>query len=441
SARQAWNDYLSKIDIETADKDQRTIFYTALYHTMIDPRIHEDVDGRYVGGDLKVHESDPSFVKRTIFSGWDVFRSQMPLYTIINPEMNSDLINSLVTMAEESGRGYLARWEIVNSYSGCMLGNPAISVIADAYVKGIKTFDVQKAYEYSKNTSEHTGNGEKGYTSGWCSVSHTLEYAYSDWCLSKLAEALDDVKGEEIYREKGKAYENIFDPELGWFRPRNDDGSWSELPEDGRMHEGFGASECNPFQQGWFVPHDVEGLVALLGGKENALKELEYFFDNTPLNFGWNQYYNHANEPVHLVPFLFNALGAPWETQKWTRVICRNAYRNAVEGICGNEDCGQMSAWYILAASGIHPLCPGDTKMEITSPVFDKVEFSLDRRYYKGKKFTVTAYNNSPENIYIQRAALNGVELTSSHIDFSDISAGGSLELWMGSEPSTWGVE
>ncbi|MCF0176489.1 MAG: glycoside hydrolase family 92 protein [Bacteroidales bacterium] len=440
-AKALWDRELSRVKVEGGSEEDKTIFYTALYHTMIDPRIHEDVDGRYVGGDLKVHESDPSFVKRTIFSGWDVFRSQMPLYTIVNPEMNSDLINSLVTMAEQSGRGYLERWEIVNSYSGCMLGNPALSVIADAYVKGIKTFDVQKAYDYSIKSSEHTGNGENGYTSGGLSVSHTLEYAYFDWCLSRLAEALGDREGAELYGAKGKAYANVFDPEFGWFRPRNDDGSWQPAPEDGRIHEGYGTIESNPFQQGWFVPQDVDGLVELIGGREKALKELELFFANTPLNFGWNQYYNHANEPVHLVPFLFNALGAPWETQKWTRIICRNAYHNSVEGICGNEDCGQMSAWYVLAASGIHPLCPGDTRMEITSPVFDRIEFSLDDRYYSGGKFTITAHDNSPENIYIQKAALNGAELTSSHIDFSDISSGGELELWMGPEPSSWGVE
>ena len=182
-------------------------------------------------------------------------------------------------------------------------------------------------------------------------------------------------------------------------------------------------------------------MVELMGGREAVLADLKAFFDRTPENMLWNQYSNHANEPVHLVPFLFNRLGEPWMTQKWTRTICRNAYSNRVEGIVGNEDAGQMSAWYVLAASGIHPACPGDTRMEITSPVFDRVEFALDRRYYGGARFTVVAHDNSAGNIYIQRAVLNGRELSASHIDFADIVAGGTLELYMGPEPNkSWGV-
>ena len=438
-ARALWDRELSKVKVEGGSDTDRTIFYTALYHTMIDPRIYADVDGRYVGGDLKVHESDGTFTKRTVFSGWDVFRSQMPLQAIINPQVSSDLVNSLTTMAEQSGREYYERWEIVNSYSGCMLGNPALSVIADAWAKGIRTFDLAKAYGYCRNTSANTGNGECGYTPGGLSVSHTFEYAYTDWCISRLAAALGDAEGERTYLEKSKAYRNLYDPETGWFRPREEDGSFTPMPEDGRIHEWYGAIECNPFQQGWFVPQDPEGLFELIGGRGKALEELEYFFANTPLDFHWNQYYNHANEPVHFVPYLFNALGRPDETQKWTRTICRNAYHDSVEGICGNEDCGQMSAWYVLSASGIHPSCPGNTVMEITSPVFDRIEFSLDPKYHAGGRFTVIAHDNSEDNIYIRSAALNGKPLTESHIDFSDIAAGGTLELWMSPEPSEWG--
>ena len=440
-ARQLWDDELSRVTVEGGQADDKTIFYTALYHTMIDPRVHADVDGRYVGGDFKVHEKDPAFTKRTVFSGWDVFRSQMPLYTIINPEMNVDLINSLTTMAEQSGREYYERWELMNSYSGCMLGNPALSVIADAYAKGLRGFDIEKAYRYSCNTSAYTGNGDRGYTPGGLSVSHTFEYAYTDWCISVLAAACGDEDGARVYAEKSKAYRNLFDPEFGWFRPRNEDGSFIPVPPEGRTQEWYGAIECNPFQQGWFVPQDLEGLVELIGGREKALEELEYFFDNTPLDFGWNQFYNHSNEPVHFVPFLFNQLGRPSETQKWTRIICRNAYFNDVEGLCGNEDCGQMSAWYVLAAAGLHPSCPGNTTMQITSPVFDKVEFRLDPRYYPGGKFTVVAHGNGPDNIYISKAALNGKPLEASHIDFSEIAAGGTLELWMSDAPSDWGTE
>ena len=212
--------------------------------------------------------------------------------------------------------------------------------------------------------------------------------------------------------------------------------------KEGRLKEWYGCFEANPYQQGWFVPHDVPGMVELMGGREKVLADLKQFFDQTPPDFLWNLYYNHANEPVHFVPFLFNRLGEPWLTQKWTRVICRKAYFNKVEGIVGNEDVGQMSAWYVLAASGLHPDCPGDTRMQITSPVFDRVEFRLDPAYYPGKTFTVVAHGNSPKNVYIQKAVLNGKPYRKCHLDFSEVTAGGTLELYMGSEPNEqWGVE
>ena len=432
-----WDKELSKISIEGGSDDDKVIFYTALYHTMIDPRLYSDVDGRYIGGDFKIHNTGDTFSKRTIFSGWDVFRSQMPLATLTRPQVTVDVINSLTALAEESGRGYYERWEFLNAYSGCMLGNPALSVIADAWVKGIREFDLRKAYEISKCSSEKTGNGPCGYTPG--SISSTLENAYTDWCVSILADACGDSEGKAEYLAKGQAYRNIFDDTTGWFRPRTEDGSFEPLPDEGRYSEGYGCAESNPFQQGWFVPHDIQGLVDLLGGRAKAIEELDLMFSKTPLNFQWNQYYNHANEPVHFIPFLYNALGEPYKTQKWTRTICRNAYFNAVEGLCGNEDCGQMSAWYILAASGIHPLCPGSTRMEITSPMFSKVEFGLDPVYHSGEKFTIIAHDNSDTNIYIRKAALNGKPLDNCFIDYADIASGGILELWMDDEPSGWG--
>lgn len=443
-ARELWNRALGKIKISGGTRDEKVIFYTALYHTMIDPRIYADVDGRYVGGDLKVHPGDGRFTKRTVFSGWDVFRSQFPLQTIIQPKLVSDQLNSLITLAEQSGREYFERWEIVNSYSGCMIGNPAHSLLLDAYVKGIRTYDVEKAYRYAVRTSALFGNDHLGYTATppSRSMSLTMEYAYSDWCISQLAAALGKEKDAGLFARKSLAYRNLFDPDKGWFRPRRKDGSWEPWPRKGITKEWYGCIECNPYQQGWFVPHDVEGLVQLLGGKERVLSLLSNFFEKTPLDFQWNDYYNHANEPVHAVPFLFNRLGEPWNTQKWSRLICRNAYLNTVAGIVGNEDAGQMSAWYVLASSGIHPWCPGDTRMEITSPVFDRIEFTLDKQYATGDKFTVIAHDNGPENIYIQRALLNGEEYDKCYLDFSDISAGATLELFMGETPNeAWGVE
>lgn len=440
-ATELWNKELNRVRISGGTDDEKTIFYTAMYHTMIDPRIYTDVDGRYVGGDYKIHTADSTFTKRTIFSGWDVFRSQFPLQTIINPRLVSDELNSLITMADQSGREYYERWELLNSYSGCMLGNPALSVLADAYIKGIRTYDAEKAYRYAINTSRRFGNDSLGYAPEPLSISTTLEYAYTDWCISQLAKAMGKEDDAKCFYEKGQAYHHIFDKEKGWFRPRKADGTWVEWPENARLKEWYGCIEANSYQQGWFVPHDVPGMVNLMGGKEKVIADLTDFFNKTPSNMLWNEYYNHANEPVHFVPFLFNQLEVPWYTQKWTRYTCEKAYANKVEGIVGNEDVGQMSAWYVLAASGIHPSCPGNTRMEITSPVFDKVEFNLDPSYYTGKKFTVIAHNNSINNVYIQKALLNGQEYNKCYLDFADIAAGGTLELFMGDKPNVeWGL-
>ncbi|MGV8963725.1 MAG: GH92 family glycosyl hydrolase [Candidatus Saccharimonadaceae bacterium] len=439
-ARQLWDKELSRIKIFGGSEDEKTIFYTALYHTMIDPRIFTDADDRYMGGDNKPYSTNGAFIKRTIFSGWDVFRSQFPLQTIINPSLVSDQINSLVTLAEQSGKEYYERWEILNAYSGCMLGNPALSVLADAYVKGIRTFNVKKAYEYAKNTSRVFGNDKLGYTPSALSISHTLEYAYSDWCISQLATAMGKGEDAKEYSDKSQAYRNVFDKEKGWFRPRKADGSWQPWPENARTTEWYGCVESNPYQQGWFVPHDIEGMVELMGGRKAVLADLYNFFEKTPGDLLWNDYYNHANEPVHFIPFLFNKLNEPWNTQKWSRHICKNAYRNEVEGIVGNEDAGQMSAWYVLTASGIHPSCPGDTRFEITSPMFDRIDFRLEPEYASGKKFTIIAHDNSSENIYIQKSILNGKEYIECYLDFSNIVQGGVLELYMGSTPNRkWG--
>lgn len=432
-----WNKSLSKIDIEGGTEDQRKVFYTSLYHTQIDPRMFEDVDGNYIGGDGKAHQSK-DFTKRTIFSGWDVFRSQMPLQTIINPTLVSDMVNSLVTLAYEKGKDYLERWELLNAYSGCMIGNPAVSVIADAYVKNIRNFDVEKAYKLAVNSVEKFGNGDKGYTTDGFGISHTLEYAYFDWCVAQIAKGLGKTADVEKYSKRGQAYHNIFDAEKGWFRPRDKNGNWEPWPAEGRLKQWYGSIESNAYQQGWFVPQDIDGMVALMGGKDKVTADLINFFEKAPNDMMWNDYYNHANEPVHHVPFLFNRVGSPWLTQKWTREICKRAYLNSVEGLVGNEDVGQMSAWYVLAASGIHPITPGDSRYEITSPAFNTIVLNAD----KETKFTIKAINNSDRNIYIQKASLNGKPYNKCWIDYAELMKGGELKLEMGAQPNkAWGLE
>lgn len=445
-AKKLWVETLNTIHVEGGTEKDKTVFSTAVYHSHIDPRVINDVDGNYIGIDKKVHNlSSLGYQYRTIFSGWDVFRSQFPLMTIINPALVNDEINSLMQMAEVSGREYYPRWEIMNSYSGCMLGNPAVSVLTDAWTKGIRNYDIEKAYKYAKNSVDIFGNGEKCYTSKSstnkkiASISHTLEYAYFDWCVGELAKGLGKKEDAEKYNEKGKNYKNIWNEEVRWFRGREEDGSWMKWK--GKTKHGQGSKESNPFQQGWFVPHDVDGLVELMGA-EYFEQELNVFFDNVPDDFMWNDYYNHANEPVHHVPFLFNLIKKPWLTQKWTRTICEKAYGDDVLGLVGNEDVGQMSAWYILSAIGFHPVCPGDGTYQLTSPVFDKIVIPLDKNYYSGGTFTITAKNNSKTNIYIQSAKLNGFAINRSWISHDEIVKGGTLEFVMGAEPNTnWGIE
>lgn len=453
-ARDSWNNALKKIAVKGGTEDEKTVFYTALYHTMIDPRTFEDVNNTYIGGDKKVHASG-NFTKRTIFSGWDVFRSQFPLQTLINPAVVNDMLNSLITLADESGKGYFERWEMLNSYSGCMIGNPAISVLADAWAKGIRKFDINKAYQIAQKTCEQSGNEKLGFTvrcdtpdSGYAgfaigefSISNTLELSYTEWCMAQLAKSVYKEADYQKYSLLSQSYRNVFDKQKGWFRAKNEDGSWQKWPDKGRLQDGFGTVESNPYQQGWFVPHDVDGLFELMGGREKVLADLADLFDKVPQNMMWNDYYNHANEPVHHIPFLFNRLGAPWLTQKWTREICKRAYKNKVEGLVGNEDVGQMSAWYVLAASGIHQICPGDKRFEITSPVFDELTFQLDPQYASGKTFTIKTLANSNENIYIQHARLNGKNLLRCYLTYDEIAAGGMLELEMGNVPNKeWGI-
>lgn len=433
-ARELWNDALSVIELEGGTEAQKTIFYTGMYHTMIDPRKVSDVNGYYRGAD-GIHQKG-DFEYRSIFSGWDVFRSQFPLQTLINPEMVNDEINSLITLAEQSGNEYYPRWELFNAYTGCMIGTPAIPVIVGAYEKGIRNYDVEKAFRFAKNTADIFSNNTEGFSPG--SLSETLEYTFSDWCVGRFAERLGKTDDVQKYFGKSLMYANSYCPEVQWMRTRRSDGSW--LDWRGKTAHGQGCKESNPYQQGWFVPHDVQGLINVMG-REHFVNELIAFFENTPGDFNWNDYYNHPNEPVHHVPFMFTYAGLPYLTQKWSRQICENAYGTGVYGLKGNEDVGQMSAWYVLAAMGIHPVNPAEEVYIIASPLFNKVTLHLDPAYYPGEKFVITAHQNSPENMYVQSATLNGEPLSRAWILHSEIASGGTLELQMGPEPNKeWGT-
>jgi predicted alpha-1,2-mannosidase len=441
-----WDDALSAIEIEGALEFESKIFYTALYHSMIDPRVISDVDGNYVQGDGKIHTAG-GYTPRTIFSGWDVYRGEFPLLTLINATVVNDEINSLVNLAESSGKGYLERWEIMNSYSGCMDGDPATSVILDAYSKGIRGFDIDKAYAAARQTAagknrstnrpENVFYMEHGYVPDQPSaagVSWTLDNAYFDWCMACMARGLGKKDDAQMFAARAINYKNIYDPSVGSMRGKNAEGDW--IPWLGKTAFGQGCTESNPLQQTWFVPHDVFGLIALMGGRESFSGQLEAFFEKTPSTFGWNEYYNHANEPVHHVPYLFVYAGKPWLTQKWVRRILRNAYHNEVNGICGNDDVGQMSAWYVLSAMGFYPVCPGEGIYILGSPLFPRVTLHLDKKWYKEKRFAITAKNQAPNHPYVQSAKLNGKPLSRAWIRHSEIAAGGTLEFVMGAAPN-----
>jgi len=451
-ARRAWNDYLAHWTVEGNTGERRKVFYTALYHTGIDPRNFVDADGRFYGMDHRIHRAE-DYTYRTVFSGWDVYRSVFPLFTLIRNDVVVDQIHSLMHQGTHGGRG-MPEWEFFSNYWNCMLGDPAVSVIADAYVKGIRGFDAERALELSlqnangpeSSRDEWKASKELGYVPG--DISRTTENAYADYALARFAEAMGK---EEIAREfdrRAGHWKNIHDPEAGWMRRKNAKGDWMDF---GGYTDSRGVTESTTLQQSFFVPHDVDGLMAAMGGREAFLEKIDILFDRLPDKGGeypygkpWGNYktarYTHDNEPVHFLPYMFNDAGAPWLTQKWTRYICRTAYGLGALGLVGNEDVGQMSAWYVLAASGLHPLAPGDGKWQITSPEFPEASFRLDAASAEGETFTVRSVNWSPGNVYIQSASLNGRPHERSYLTHDEILEGGELVLNMGPEPNRdWG--
>ena len=418
AARAMWAEKLSGIAVEGGDDRTLAVFATALYHAFIDPR----EIGR---GTLDGHP----FVRRTIFSGWDVYRSTFPLYTLLCPDVVSDTINSMMDTVVTGRRQTLPRWDIFGGPVGCMVGQPIVSVMADAWEKGIRTFDGRRALDLACRSLEAEGNDRTlGYKPG--SLSETLEYAYADWCCARLAEMQGEKAVAERYFGYARAYTNCWSKEVGWMRTRTADGGW--LDWKGREEDGQGCVEANPWQQGWFVPHDPEGLIRLMGGRERFTSELEKFFSIVPDDFRWNPAYNHPNETCHTLPFLWALSDKPDEVGRWTRRICEQAYGTGPFGLCGNEDVGQMSAWYVLASIGLHPLCPGDGRWYLTAPLFTKTTIRLDPRFYTGGTFEIRAPNAAAGAWRIRKATLNGKALDRRWVSTAEVSAGGVLEIDLG---------
>ena len=455
-ANTAWNEALGKIDIETSDNDSRTVFYTSLYHAFIQPSLASDVDGRYrtMGHEIK---QDASYTNYTVFSLWDTFRAAHPLYTIVTPEQNQAFIRSLLRKYDEGG--ILPKWELASNETGTMIGYHAVSVIADAMMKKQCDFDVKKALEACIRSSVYDTTGvtpmmdrqilngklmpvsikyknELGYIP--CdkvggSVSQGLEFAYNDWLIAQMMKEHNRKDLYDKYMELSRNYRNYFDPETKLMRGRLSDGSWITPFDPASVQRPSNYVEGNAWQWAWFVPQDVEGLMELVGGQKSFEAHLDTLFTTSsePTGdpnaaaavTGMIGQYAHGNEPSHHIPYLYNYAGAPRKTQALVDHILRTLYHNDPNGLSGNEDVGQMSAWYALSAMGFYSFCPGRPVYEIGRPIFDKVTIHLSN----GKDFVIQAKNNSVENKYIRSMKLNGEELAEPRFSHFDLMKGGEL--------------
>ena len=455
-ANTTWNEALGKIDIETSDNDSRTVFYTSLYHAFIQPSLASDVDGRYrtMGHEIK---QDASYTNYTVFSLWDTFRAAHPLYTIVTPEQNQAFIRSLLCKYDEGG--ILPKWELASNETGTMIGYHAVSVIADAMMKKQCDFDVKKALEACIRSSVYDTTGvtpmmdrqilngklmpvsikyknELGYIP--CdkvggSVSQGLEFAYNDWLIAQMMKEHNRKDLYDKYMELSRNYRNYFDPETKLMRGRLSDGSWITPFDPASVQRPSNYVEGNAWQWAWFVPQDVEGLMELVGGQKSLEAHLDTLFTtsseltgdpNAAADVtGMIGQYAHGNEPSHHIPYLYNYAGAPRKTQALVDHILRTLYHNDPNGLSGNEDVGQMSAWYALSAMGFYSFCPGRPVYEIGRPIFDKVTIHLSN----GKDFVIQAKNNSVENKYIRSMKLNGEDLAEPRFSHFDLMKGGEL--------------
>ena len=419
NARADWNKAITEgFDVTGGTEDQKTIFYTALYHAMTYPCIFNDVDGAYFGADKQVYTNDTSYTTRMGFSGWDVYRHEFPLLTLIRPDVVNDEVNTFLDICNLTGKTY-PLWQLTGDYTGAGLGDPGLSVVADAYMKGIRNYDVERAYEIAVQEATGPDSTRKypddmnsvGYVYGHPSINITLtlENTYGDWCISRMAGALGHTNDAAFYGDRAaENYKKLFDPAVGWMRQKDAAGNWKTAWTDKFARDG--CKEGNTYQWTFFVPHDVQGLIDLMG-ESTFTSELEEFFNGAMPDFPpGNPYYNQGNEPVHQIVSYFNFAGQPWRTQYWTRQVLDRAYGTDEFGLPHNDDFGQLSAWYILNAIGLNPVAPGENLWHIGSPVFDEVVIPLNSNYHRrtiADTFTITAENNSPTNMYIQSATLN----------------------------------
>ena len=450
-ADKVWNDELGKITVDTEDDEVRTIFYTALFHTMTAPSVFSDVTGNYRGADGKVYKGD--FTNYTTFSLWDTYRAAHPLMTLIHPEKQKDMAETFLHIFEQQGK--LPVWHLMGNETDCMVGNPGAVALADMVLKGFVD-DKEAAFRAMKTSAmldERSMDLLKQYgylpydkDSTFQTVAKGLEYALADDCIAKVAKLLGKKNDYKYFYNRSRGYKHYFDPKTKFMRGRGSDGSFHEPFNPFKsVHTADDYTEGNAWQYTWLVPHDVHGLASLFGSEQRFTEKLDSLFivsgdmgaEASPDISGLIGSYAHGNEPSHHIIYMYNYMGQPWKAAKLLRQTMKEMYFNDYDGLSGNEDVGQMSAWYVLSSVGLYQVEPAGGKYIIGSPLFDEAQINVGN----GRTFTIRARNNSQENIYVQSAKLNGKPYSKTYLMFQDIVRGGTLELEMGSEPSAWGTQ
>ena len=444
AAKASWNEKLGLIDIEPMDEKQCKIFYTSLYHTMISPSVFSDVNGEYRGADGNVYSDEHE--QYTIFSLWDTYRTASPLMTIIDGEKAASVASTFMNIYNQQGK--LPVWHLAGNETNCMIGNPGVIIMADLILKGFVK-DVPAALEAMKASSMLDERGQEllkvyGYipfdkSAELETVSKAMEFAIADACLAKVAREYGDTEAAGYFGERSQSWKKHYDPSVGFVRGRASDGSWrTPFDEFKALHMQSDFTEGNAWQYTWLVPQDPQGLIEILGGQDAFIAKLDQFFvaegdlgPNANDVTGLVGQYAHGNEPSHHIAYFYNYVGQPYKCAEKVRHIMDELYFDNHEGVCGNEDAGQMSAWYVLSSLGLYQVDPAKGEFQFGSPAMKKAVVNVGG----GRTFTVVAENNSPENIYIQSATLNGKALDRTYVTYEEIMAGGVLEFVMGPQP------
>jgi predicted alpha-1,2-mannosidase len=470
AARNVWNQNLSRIQIECSNPDTRQTFYSALYHTMTAPTLYNNADGSYYGADQKAH-SAPGFQCYSTFSLWDTFRAEMPLQTLTEPERVNDFVQSLLAEYQQSTNHVLPLWPLANHDTGSMIGYHAVPVIYDAYAKGFRGFDPELAYQAMRDTATSGRNQQDEYQKlgyvPWApqtrgkggATARTLEYAYDDWCIAQMAKALGKTNDAELFTRRSESYKRVWDPKTQFFRSPKADGTFQEpfdpkeVARNGDVASGYYV-EADAWQYMFAVLHDVPGMIQLYGGNQAFVQRLDQFFNEDSDMANWRidvtgliGQYAHGNEPDQQCPYLYALAGAQYKTAARVRQVQLMCYDNTPDGLCGNDDCGQISAWYVWSAVGLYPVNPANGIYVIGAPLVQKAVIHLDPKFYKGGTFTIsvhsdTHYAPAPKmDNYIQSAKLNGQALNRPWVTHDEIVNGGTLELEMSILPNkAWGT-